>query len=246
LDNHVPSRLPADILIAQNDGKWRVCHCNSLSHNTNANDFICRVLASAVVVPEQDLPAESTSLKRRQSDLTESPTDSKRARLSPEDQRNEQQGQHDSRPDAPVAKAQDELEADDDKRTIRRRTGRDEERKRGQRMFGALLGTLSAKGNGSSTAAKRRADIEKRQAEKLKQLEQDVSQREREQAEELMRTRRKEQWLVDAAAVSNIGASLMQRTLMKLVGRKTCEFVSKSKVLKYDNRTETRKCNSNP
>lgn len=44
--------------------------------------------------------------------------------------------------------------------------GREEDRKRGQRLFGGLLGTLS---QSSTTAAqKRRADIEKRQRDKLK------------------------------------------------------------------------------
>ena len=41
-----------------------------------------------------------------------------------------------------------------------------EERKRGQRLFGALLGTLSQ--SSSSTAQKRRTDIEKKQQAKLK------------------------------------------------------------------------------
>ena len=75
-------------------------------------------------------------------------------------------------------------------------------------MFGVLLGALSSSGT-AEKAAKRRADIERRQTEKLKQLEEDVSQREREQAAELTRIRRKEQWTVDDAAVSK-SISLVQ------------------------------------
>jgi hypothetical protein len=73
-------------------------------------------------------------------------------------------------------------------------------------MFGVLLGALSSSGAPEKTA-KRRADIEKRQAEKLRQLEEDFSQREREQAEVLTRIRRKEQWVVDDAAVSKSGSA---------------------------------------
>lgn len=68
-------------------------------------------------------------------------------------------------------------------------------------MFGALLGALSSTGGASAKTAKRRADIEKRQADKLKQLEADVSKKERQQAEDITKTRGKEQWDVDAAAV---------------------------------------------
>jgi pinin/SDK/memA protein len=166
------------------------------------------------VVPDQDPPTTSTSLKRRQSELTESPIDAKRTRLSPDDQREALRDEQQVRsPQANTAVENTQPDVDNDSgRSTRRKAGREEEKKRGQRMFGALLGALSAKGNSSSTAAKRRADIEKRQAEKLKQLEQDVNQREREQAEELMRTRRKEQWVVDAAAVSSIEASLVERS----------------------------------
>lgn len=80
-------------------------------------------------------------------------------------------------------------------------------------MFGALLGALSSAGGTSAKTAKRRADIEKRQADKLKQLEADVSQKEKEQAEDVTKARRKDQWDVDAAAVS----LLHSRTLPWLI-----------------------------
>ena len=52
-------------------------------------------------------------------------------------------------------------------RQARRRASRDlDERKRGKRLFGALLGTLAQ--NSSSTAQRRRTDIEQKQREKLK------------------------------------------------------------------------------
>jgi pinin/SDK/memA/ protein conserved region len=166
-----------------------------------------------VVVPDSDRPESApdqmTSLKRRQSDISEDQTDSKRARLSSEDHGVEQ--------DHMTPKAAEDISpidgtngsaATDEKRIARRRTGREEEKKRGQRMFGVLLGALSSGGT-AEKSAKRRADIERRQAEKLKQLEEDVSQREREQAEKLTRIRRKEQWGVDEAAVRIIWPAII-------------------------------------
>lgn len=85
-----------------------------------------------------------------------------------------------------------------------RRPGRQnsgaEERKRGQRLFGALLGTLS---QSSSTAAqKRRADIEKRQQDKLKLQDEEYDELKRKKREELTQVRRKEQRVYDRESVS--------------------------------------------
>jgi pinin/SDK/memA/ protein conserved region len=166
--------------------------------------FRCRTLASAVVVPEADQPSppdQTTSLKRRQSDLIDFPADSKRARFSSEDHGLEplHSSNHQQLGPLPTEPTNVE-EVPTGQRTTRRQTGRDEERKRGQRMFGVLLGALSSTDK-ASKAAKRRADIEKRQAEKLRQLDEDASQREKDNAEEIRRKRRKEQWMVDAVAV---------------------------------------------
>ncbi|KAJ6133909.1 hypothetical protein N7523_000231 [Penicillium sp. IBT 18751x] len=115
-------------------------------------------LASAVAIPEQETLRQSPELpaKRRKSSVTE--YDPKRRRLSAQDD-----GSPQSQARRPSSPAQ-EREQPTEKRPIRR--GREDERKRGQRLFGGLLGTLSQSSN--SAAQKRRADIEKRQQDKLK------------------------------------------------------------------------------
>jgi pinin/SDK/memA/ protein conserved region len=150
-------------------------------------NLLQRMLASAVVVPEDPTPTPRqspepiSSLKRRQTDLSEPDQTSKRARLSP-------------------AVKQEPSDHGETEQPTRRASTNIEERKRGQRMFGALLGALSQKG-GSSAAAKRRADIEKKQREKLKQVAENASFREQEQLEELKERRRKEQWKWDEQSV---------------------------------------------
>jgi hypothetical protein len=109
-------------------------------------------------VPEQDILLQSPeiSTKRRQSSVSEHET--KRRRLSSHGDPSPQAQQQQQSPPAPAP----------DRPAGRRPNlqGREEDRKRGQRLFGGLLGTLS---QSSTTAAqKRRADIEKRQQDKLK------------------------------------------------------------------------------
>ncbi|GLI74191.1 hypothetical protein PoHVEF18_002425 [Penicillium ochrochloron] len=115
-------------------------------------------LASAVAVPEQDTLRQSPeiSTKRRQSSVSEHET--KRRRLSTQgdispNARRQQHSPQASAPDRPAERRPN-------------RQGREEDRKRGQRLFGGLLGTLSQ--SSTSAAQKRRADIEKRQQDKLK------------------------------------------------------------------------------
>jgi len=77
-----------------------------------------------------------------------------------------------------------------------------EERRRGQRLFGALLGTLS---QSSTTAAqKRRADIEKKQQAKLKLQAEEFDQKQKERLDELMKIRRREQKKFDEQSVSEL------------------------------------------
>jgi hypothetical protein len=122
------------------------------------------------------------SLKRRQSSVSD--TDSKRRRLSTEDATKEGNTNE-------VAKSPPR----DERRKIRQV----EERKRGQRLFGALLGTLS---QGSSNAAqKRRADIEKRQQDKLKKQDEEGEAKRRERLESLKAMRRKEQVIYEEKTV---------------------------------------------
>ena len=111
-----------------------------------------------MAVPEQETIPQSPELptKRRQSSISEH--DPKRRRLSSQgdlspDARRQHHSPGPSVPDRPTERRPN-------------RQGREEDRKRGQRLFGGLLGTLS---QSSTTAAqKRRADIEKRQQDKLK------------------------------------------------------------------------------
>lgn len=78
-----------------------------------------------------------------------------------------------------------------DRASDRRRSGQMEERKRGQRLFGALLSTLSQ--SSSSTAQKRRTDIEKRQQAKLKLQAEEYDEEKKLRLEALMEVRRREQ-----------------------------------------------------
>lgn len=78
-----------------------------------------------------------------------------------------------------------------DRLSDRRRSGQMEERKRGQRLFGALLSTLSQ--SSSSTAQKRRTDIEKRQQAKLKLQAEEYDEEKKLRLEALIEVRRKEQ-----------------------------------------------------
>lgn len=148
-------------------------------------------VASAVVVPEAQEPSSpQNTLKRRQSSVSES--GSKRPRLSID-------GNHepDRDPAPPSAAA--------DRRADRRKSGQAEERKRGQRLFGALLGTLS---QSSTTAAqKRRIDIEKKQQAKLKLQAEEFDQKQKERLEELMKVRRREQRKFDEQSVSDVRTS---------------------------------------
>lgn len=74
-----------------------------------------------------------------------------------------------------------------------------EERKRGQRLFGALLGTLSQ--SSSSTAQKRRTDIEKKQQAKLRSQAEEREEQKEQRLESLRAVRRKEQKKYDKQSV---------------------------------------------
>ncbi len=139
------------------------------------------MVASAVVVPEDAQPPaqpsppppeHGVSLKRRQSSI--SSVSSKRPRLSASGGSPLQDGPE----RAPSRKASLQMDPQ-------------EERRRGRRLFGAVLGTLS---QSSTTAAqRRRADIDKKQQAKLQaQADEDEAVRQQ-RLEELQRKRRKEQ-----------------------------------------------------
>ncbi|KAL9131105.1 MAG: hypothetical protein Q9217_000867 [Psora testacea] len=139
-------------------------------------------VASAVILPEaEEQPRPPTpSLKRRQSPLSDA--GSKRPRLSQDGIGNRQDGTTMS----PLHSARE------DRVSEKRRSGQmQEERKRGQRLFGALLGTLSQ--SSSSAANKRRADIEKKQQAKLRLQTEEENEKRKTKLEELMAVRRREQ-----------------------------------------------------
>ncbi|KAL8631280.1 hypothetical protein Q9189_002963 [Teloschistes chrysophthalmus] len=120
--------------------------------------------------------------KRRGSSFSQD--SSKRPKLSSE-------STHD-RVDAPTAT---------DRIPDRRRSGQLEERKRGQRLFGALLGTLSQ--SSSSTAQKRRTEFEKKQQAKLKEQAEEYDEQKKQRLESIMAARRKEQKKYDKQSVSH-------------------------------------------
>lgn len=156
----------------------------------------CSTIASAVVVPESTEQDPLTPFKRRQSSTSES--GSKRARLSIG-------ASHDGKDEHTSAAAPV------DQRLERRKSGQVEERKRGQRLFGALIGTLAQ--SSSSTAQKRRADIEKKQQAKLRLQAEEYDEKKKKRFEDLMVIRRQEQKKFDNQSVhcpsqsssSNIG-----------------------------------------
>lgn len=148
--------------------------------------MISRAIASAVIVPEEaeQLTKPSEVGKRKISSASEER--SKRPKLDTE------ANPHNAEAPRPPA-ASDRLQD-------RRRNGQMEERKRGQRLFGALLGTLSQ--SSSSTAQKRRTDIERKQQAKLKSQAEEFDEKKKQRLEALMVVRRKEQKKFDKQSVS--------------------------------------------
>jgi hypothetical protein len=156
--------------------------------------MVIRTLASAVAVPEPDTlaPSPDAGLKRRNSSTTDPDPDSKRRRLSTQDEKD------------PVADRKpsfsDAAEQRPDRRASRQANGRDEERKRGQRLFGALLGTLSQRP--TTAAQKRRADIERKQQDKLKLQDEEYDELKKKKREERAAIRRKELRYYEEESVS--------------------------------------------
>lgn len=163
---------------------------------------MARAVASAVIVPEEALESAQPMEARKRRMFSFSEGRSKRPRLDSES------GPHDIEESNP-SKAPE-------RREDRRRSGQMEERKRGQRLFGALLGTLSQ--SSSSTAQKRRTDIEKKQQAKLKEQAEELDEQKKQRLESLMEVRRKEQMKYDKQSVSQehmgeVGVSKSRLTL---------------------------------
>ncbi|KAJ5611146.1 hypothetical protein N7510_007865 [Penicillium lagena] len=153
-------------------------------------------LASAVAVPEQTAlqPAVESTTKRRKSSTAEH--DPKRRRLgteagdntSPYSERRRASSQE-LTPDHPPP----------ERKLTRQGAGRDEERKRGQRLFGGLLGTLSQ--SSTSAAQRRRADIEKKQQDKLKSQAEEYGELKKQKREQRDAIRKKEHPLYEREAM---------------------------------------------
>ncbi|KAI9678934.1 MAG: hypothetical protein M1829_001919 [Trizodia sp. TS-e1964] len=140
-------------------------------------------IASAVIVPEdidEAIPPAPPPTKRRQSSIDSSV--SKRPRLSSDVTDNNK-----------ISFARELTRATHPPNSVneRRKSGQAEERKRGQRLFGALLGTLSQ--SSPSTAQKRRLDIEKKQQAKLKLQSEEYDEKKKKELEDLKAVRQVEQ-----------------------------------------------------
>ncbi|KAJ5952808.1 uncharacterized protein N7479_011221 [Penicillium vulpinum] len=157
-------------------------------------------LASAVAVPSQDTIQQSPELtaKRRKSSIAE--YDTKRRRLSSTD--NTSPNSQRRRPSSPPHARDESVE-----KPTRPRGSRDEDRKRGQRLFGGLLGTLSQ--SSSSAAQKRRADIEKKQQEKLKLRDAEYGELKKQRKEQRDEIRRRETPLYEREAMQTRHSNML-------------------------------------
>lgn len=141
-------------------------------------------VSSAVILPESEL-SKSPPTKRRRSSAAESTT--KRPRLS-EDAGSKSPVVKAESPEQPTAQVQE-----------RRKASVQEERKRGQRLFGGLLSTLSQ--TTPNNQNKRRQEIEKRQQERVKQQKAADEARKAEKLANLKDVRRTEQIKFDEQSV---------------------------------------------
>lgn len=153
-------------------------------------------IASAVVLPEEDLAPASPSSKRRQSSISEQ--NAKRPRLDEDAPNLQRDTASTSKPAPPV----------------RRERGRE------RRLFGAVLGALS-QAPSTTAAQKRRSDIEKRQ---LAQRQQESEENEQKRADRIARRkvqrakeqRRFEEQSVTILATARMRSSLTYRSQMRL------------------------------
>ena len=147
-------------------------------------------------MPEPEAPT-SPATKRRQLSTSASDPASKRPRLSHDDST----GSPATVRESPNVTNEESSEKLPDTNSERRKSSVQEERKRGQRLFGGLLSTLSqSTPNGQQ---KRRLEIEKRQQEKAKQQKAEDEGRRAEKLASLKAARKAEQIKFDEKAVSD-------------------------------------------
>lgn len=141
------------------------------------------MISSAVIVPDaNDLSPQSPTQKRPRSSSSQG-NQQKRPRLQSSET---EVASHDAAP----ASATSISSSSSHKKTNITKDRSAEERKRGQRLFGALLGTLSQSSN--TTTKTRRADIEKKQLDKLQKRKQEAEEDRKRKRERLDAIRRKE------------------------------------------------------
>lgn len=169
-------------------------------------------MASAVVVPKQDAPnVKSPRRKRRQSSVSEEA--SKRPRISTEDIAISPSTLHsspqaiDPSKDDSSSKTQPLALVSQGSRNVhpeRRRSSIQEERKRGQRLFGGLLNTLNqSTPNGQQ---RKRQEVEARQKERAAQRKAEAEDRKKEKIANLKAIRVVEQVKFQEESVSYIRA----------------------------------------
>jgi len=169
---------------------------------TNSNESR-RPISSAVILPKSEEP-KSPPTKRRQSSASDHA--SKRPKISQEEGAQSPNPLHSSpaaieSPRRESSAKQESVPKSQDTNQARRKSSVVEERKRGQRLFGGLLSTLSqSTPNGQQ---KRRLEIEKRQAERVKQQKLDDEARRKEKLAKLKEVRMVEQVKFDEQSVGS-------------------------------------------
>jgi hypothetical protein len=154
-----------------------------------------RPIASAVIIPDSER-SQAPSSKRRQSSTSEDT--SKRPRISYDASAGSPTALRE--PQSPIGTRSRSPEIVKEATSDRRKSSVQEERKRGQRLFGGLLSTLSqSTPNGQQ---KRRLEIEKRQQERVKQQKLDDEVRKAEKLAKLKAVRKVEQVKFDETSVS--------------------------------------------
>ena len=158
-----------------------------------------RVISSEVVLPESEYeqPDVPRAAKRRQSSSSDHST--KRARLSTDgdiDLASAIRTSPSNSPKAPESANQPKKDAIRE----RRQSDAQEERKRGRRLFGGLLNTLSQ--SASNTQQKRRLEIETRQQEKARLQKAEDESRRAERLQKLKEVRMREQVKFDEQSAS--------------------------------------------
>jgi hypothetical protein len=153
-------------------------------------DTTCRVVASAVVLPD----ATPSSPRRRSPDPSPTPPEARTGT-----KRRQSSASHDSPKRQRRSPTPDNFRKEEHAPPARERRPVKpiDEKKRTQRLFGGLLGGLGQTRPVNSQAAKRRAE----QEERRRQKEQELSERQTERLEVLNVARRKEQRRVDEASM---------------------------------------------